>query len=81
MILRDRFLNDGFVQVNMLIGITEVEALRILYDSFILHYRKGNRTESQRRALILHFRPEKMIKLERAQGVDHTGDIKVRNEK
>lgn len=51
------------------------------HDGFTLHYSKGNRTESQRRALILNFRPEKMIKLERAQGVDHTGDIKVRNKK
>ncbi|MGW9686055.1 phytanoyl-CoA dioxygenase family protein [Flagellimonas sp. 2504JD1-5] len=49
------------------------------HDGFTLHFSKGNTTNSQRRALILNFRPKKMIELERAQGVDHTGERKVRN--
>lgn len=49
------------------------------HDGFTLHYSKGNITSRQRRALILNFRPQKMIELERAQGVDHTGERKVRN--
>lgn len=43
------------------------------HDGFTLHFSLGNTTETQRRALILNFRPKKMIALERAQGVDHTG--------
>lgn len=49
------------------------------HDGFTLHFSKGNTTDSQRRALILNFRPKQMIELERSQGVDHTGDRKVRN--
>ncbi|WP_420322361.1 phytanoyl-CoA dioxygenase family protein [Flagellimonas sp.] len=49
------------------------------HDGFTLHFSKGNTTNSQRRALILNFRPKKMIELEREQGVDHTGERKVRN--
>ncbi len=49
------------------------------HDGFTLHFSKGNSTSSQRRALILNFRPKKMIELERKQGVDHTGLRKVRN--
>ncbi len=48
------------------------------HDGFTLHFSKGNTTASQRRALILNFRPANMIALERAQGVDHTGVRKVR---
>lgn len=48
------------------------------HDGFTPHFSKGNTTSSQRRALILNFRPEKMIALEREQGVDHTGTRKVR---
>ncbi len=48
------------------------------HDGFTLHYSKGNITSGQRRALILNFRPKKMIALEREQGVDHTGQRKVR---
>ena len=51
------------------------------HDGFTLHFSKGNTTASQRRALILNFRPKAMIALEREQGVDHTGDRKVRNKK
>ncbi len=49
------------------------------HDGFTLHFSKGNITGSQRRALILNFRPEKMIELERAQGFDHTGKRRARN--
>lgn len=48
------------------------------HDGFTLHFSKGNSTQSQRRALILNFRPKAMIALEREQGVDHTGARKVR---
>lgn len=48
------------------------------HDGFTLHFSKGNITSSQRRALILNFRPAKMIELERANGMDHTGQRKVR---
>lgn len=48
------------------------------HDGFTLHFSKGNTTGSQRRALILNFRPKAMIEFERNQGVDHTGDRKVR---
>lgn len=51
------------------------------HDGFTLHFSKGNSTASQRRALILNFRPKAMIALERKLGVDHTGDRKVRNTK
>lgn len=49
-----------------------------IHDGFTLHYSGGNKTNRQRRALILNFRPLSMIELERSQGMDHTGDIKVR---
>ena len=49
------------------------------HDGFTLHFSKGNVTKFQRRALILNFRPAGMIALEREQGVDHTGERKVRN--
>lgn len=48
------------------------------HDGFTPHFSKGNSTESQRRALILNFRPKEMITLEREQGVYHTGERKVR---
>ena len=35
MVLKDKFLNDGFTHLNTLIGITEVEALRVLYDDLL----------------------------------------------
>ena len=38
-----------------------------------LHYSRGNSTKDTRRAFITNFRPLKMIKLERSQGYDHTG--------
>ncbi|MCM4150917.1 phytanoyl-CoA dioxygenase family protein [Arenibacter sp. N53] len=48
------------------------------HDGYTLHFSKGNTTDMQRRALILNFRPQKMIELEREQGVDHTGARKKR---
>ncbi len=48
------------------------------HDGYTLHFSQGNTTETQRRALILNFRPQKMIELERALGVDHTGERKTR---
>lgn len=49
------------------------------HDGFTLHFSKGNSTNTQRRALILNFRPKAMIDYERKQGVDHTGERKNRN--
>lgn len=49
------------------------------HDGLTLHFSKGNSTSLHRRALILNFRPEKMIELERKQGIEHTGERKVRN--
>ncbi|MFD0799669.1 phytanoyl-CoA dioxygenase family protein [Maribacter chungangensis] len=43
-----------------------------------LHYSRGNSTNDNRRAMITNFRPKAMIALERAQGVDHTGERKTR---
>jgi len=36
-----------------------------------LHYSRGNTTGSHRRAFIINYRPEEMIRLERSQGFDH----------
>jgi ectoine hydroxylase-related dioxygenase (phytanoyl-CoA dioxygenase family) len=49
-----------------------------------LHYSRGNSTESRRRAYIVNFRPEAMVRYEREQGYDHgrsgnVTDRKVRN--
>ncbi|MCK0144379.1 phytanoyl-CoA dioxygenase family protein [Arenibacter sp. F26102] len=49
------------------------------HDGHTLHFSQGNITDVQRRALILNFRPKKMIDYEREQGVDHTGERKQRN--
>ncbi|WP_026809942.1 phytanoyl-CoA dioxygenase family protein [Arenibacter latericius] len=51
------------------------------HDGYTLHFSKGNSTDSQRRALILNFRPKTMIELEREKGVDHTGERKNNNPK
>lgn len=48
------------------------------HDGYTLHFSQGNTTETQRRALILNFRPKKMIEYEREQGVDHTGERKIK---
>lgn len=44
-----------------------------------LHYSRGNSTDDDRRAFITNFRPSDMIALERSQGVDHTGERKVKS--
>ena len=49
------------------------------HDGFTIHYSKGNSTSNNRRALILNFRPKKMIELERSKGMDHLGKKKIRN--
>ncbi|MEP3210932.1 MAG: phytanoyl-CoA dioxygenase family protein [Maribacter sp.] len=51
----------------------------VFHQGGTLHYSRGNSTTSNRRALITNFRPKAMIVLERAQGVDHTGEREVKN--
>ncbi|CAM3578497.1 phytanoyl-CoA dioxygenase family protein [Zobellia roscoffensis] len=51
------------------------------HDGFTLHFSKGNITDGPRRALILNYRPQEMIQLEREQGMDHTGKRKFRKSK
>ncbi len=43
-----------------------------------LHYSRGNATNDNRRAFITNFRPKEMIALERAKGIDHSGEREVR---
>ncbi len=43
----------------------------VLHQGGTLHYSRGNSTSSHRRALIVNFRPEAMVALEREQGFDH----------
>ncbi len=43
-----------------------------------IHYTRGNSTLSRRRALILNYRPQEMIDLERAAGFDHGRTVNVR---
>ena len=136
---RSKFVKDGFIKINPLITMEEVDALRIIYDkllqdkvktahlrsdlagadnsadrkveritqimrpSTIAHelikssaYKKAEQwakdllgqdmelnfdmmINKAPRALILNFRPKKMIEFEREQGVDHTGERKQRN--
>ena len=49
-----------------------------IHHGHTLHYSRGNNTSSHRRAFILNFRPKKMVELERAQGMDHSGNREVR---
>ena len=49
-----------------------------IHHGHTLHYSRGNNTSGHRRAFILNFRPKKMVELERAQGMDHSGNRKVR---
>lgn len=51
----------------------------VFHQGGTLHYSRGNSTNNNRRAMITNFRPKAMISLERAQGVDHTGDREVKN--
>lgn len=50
----------------------------VLHHGHTLHYSRGNSTDRSRRAFILNFRPQAMIAMERAQGVDHTGERQIR---
>ena len=45
-----------------------------------IHYARGNKTNTRRRAIIINFRPKEMIEFERAQGFDHLGNRKERSE-
>lgn len=49
-----------------------------LHGGKTLHYSRGNTTDGHRRALILNFRPEAMIRLERELGFDHGKSSNVR---
>ncbi len=51
----------------------------VLHHGGTAHYSRGNSTATRRRAFITNFRPKEMVKLERAQGMDHTGERKVRS--
>jgi len=51
-----------------------------LHHGRTLHYSRGNTTPSRRRALILNYRPEAMITLERERGFDHLGERTLRLE-
>ncbi len=44
-----------------------------------LHYSRGNSTDHRRRAFIINFRPEMMIRYERERGYDHLGNRAVKN--
>ncbi|MFY0630491.1 MAG: phytanoyl-CoA dioxygenase family protein [Flavobacteriaceae bacterium] len=48
----------------------------VFHDGRTMHYSRGNSTNSDRRAFITNFRPQKMIDLEREKGYDHTGERK-----
>ena len=50
----------------------------VFHQGGTLHYSRGNATDKHRRALITNFRPKTMIDLERANGVDHTGEREVK---
>lgn len=52
----------------------------IFHHGQTLHYSRGNSTAKRRRAFITNFRPESMIRYEREQGYDHTGERKVNNQ-
>ena len=56
----------------------------VLHDGRMLHYSRGNSTNTQRRAFIINFRPKAMIDLERKLGFDHgrtgnSGNRKIRS--
>lgn len=54
------------------------------HDGRTLHYSRGNSTDGQRRAFIVNFRPDEMIRFERANGFDHgkqnAGDRQLKND-
>ncbi len=51
----------------------------VLHHGGTAHYSRGNSTSLRRRAFITNFRPQAMVDYERAQGMDHTGERKVRS--
>jgi ectoine hydroxylase-related dioxygenase (phytanoyl-CoA dioxygenase family) len=63
--------NANFIELN--------EGDCTFHDGYTLHFSKGNTTSNNRRALILNFRPKKMILFERSRGINHIGKRKVRN--
>lgn len=50
----------------------------VLHHGGTAHYSRGNSTDTRRRAFITNFRPKAMVEYERAHGMDHTGERKVR---
>lgn len=64
---------DEGIAIEILPGTT------ILHHGGTLHYSRGNSTDKLRRAFITNYRPEAMIKYEREQGYDHTGEREIRN--
>jgi ectoine hydroxylase-related dioxygenase (phytanoyl-CoA dioxygenase family) len=68
------------------VGIELKAGSCVLHHGATLHYSRGNITSSNRRALIINFRPQEMINLEREKGFDHgrTGNAserEIRNSK
>jgi ectoine hydroxylase-related dioxygenase (phytanoyl-CoA dioxygenase family) len=49
-----------------------------IHHGHTIHYTRGNSTRLRRRALILNYRPQAMIELERARGFDHGLTVNVR---
>ncbi|MHB0958309.1 MAG: phytanoyl-CoA dioxygenase family protein [Pirellulaceae bacterium] len=47
----------------------------------VVHYSRGNSTAGHRRALIINFRPEAMIRMERERGFDHGKTRNVRDKR
>ena len=50
----------------------------VLHQGGTLHYSRGNSTSQHRKAFITNYRPAEMIALERAKGVDHTGEREIK---
>lgn len=61
------------------IAIEVPSGTTILHHGGTLHYSRGNSSDKLRRAFITNFRPEAMIRYEREQGYDHTGEREIRN--
>lgn len=53
----------------------------IVHNGFTLHYAFGNKSDHNRRAWIINFRPHKMIQYLRNQGYDHLGNRSLKNKK
>ena len=60
-----RYLQNKLVPVPLTAGSCT------LHHGRTVHYSKGNSTNDERMALILNFRPEKMVAFERERGHDH----------